>query len=470
VGGAINVAGPATLGNTGIGVPYASESLKVQATGGQFCAYFLGSPSGQSNGLLIDAGIDSNDAGLIIRNKATTATLFKVGGDGAVNVKGSVNAGGKLTVNLNTSPLSTPLPTSVAQFGGPDGSNARVSIEAYGGAPAMDFRAASNTAASPAAVVTDQLIGLFTASGHNGSAFPAGASAAIQFKAGGAWTPSSTPSYVVLRTTPVGSTTPGDALRLGSDASVSAPGTIASTSPTTGTLTVGGGLGVAGNAFFGKPTEVQSADASTSVGGSAGQFTLNLRNPNTTDNNLTGLMFWQGVGQGGPNLSAAIMAQNTNHATGAANLNFYTSGLNQRMQIDASGGVIVGTPTGGSKGAGTINATALYDDNVLLTCFGTQHLKDGKVDLPRWDAESPTGRHTLAHKFVAMLESFDPRDPDQYIARMLRDEALPGMPTPTEWKHSAMSLGELHNRLWLAVELLASAFAGAVKKLEGVQS
>lgn len=274
----------------------------------------------------------------------TTGALTVAGGLG---VAGALNAAGKLTVSLNASPLSTPLPTSVAQFGGPNGSNARLSVEAYGGAPAMDFRAASGTAASPGAVITDQLIGLFTASGHNGSAFPGGASAVIQFKAGGAWTPSSTPSYIVLRTTPVGSITPVDALL-----------------------------------------------------------------------------------------------------------------------IDASGGVVVGAPTGGSKGAGTINATAVYDDNVLLTCMGTQHLKDGKVDLARWDAESPTGRHTLAHEFVAMLESFDPRDPDQYIARMLRDEALPGMPTPVEWKHSAMSLGELHNRLWLAVELLASAFAGAHKKRE----
>jgi hypothetical protein len=90
----------------------------------------------------------------------------------------------------------------------------------------MDFRAASNTAASPGAVITDQLIGLFTASGHNGSAFPAGAAVAIQFKAGGTWTPTSTPAYVVFRTTPVGSTSPADALRLNSDASVTIPGDV----------------------------------------------------------------------------------------------------------------------------------------------------------------------------------------------------------------------------------------------------
>jgi hypothetical protein len=30
---------------------------------------------------------------------------------------------------------------------------------------------------------------------------------------------------------------------------------------------------------------------------------------------------------------------------------------------------VVGSPTGGNKGAGTINATAVYDDNTLLTDY-----------------------------------------------------------------------------------------------------
>ena len=35
--------------------------------------------------------------------------------------------------------------------------------------------------------------------------------------------------------------------------------------------------------------------------------------------------------------------------------------------VTISGGVVIGSPTGGDKGAGTINAQAVYDDNVLLT-------------------------------------------------------------------------------------------------------
>lgn len=47
-------------------------------------------------------------------------------------------------------------------------------------------------------------------------------------------------------------------------------------------------------------------------------------------------------------------------------INFDTNGLT-RAVIGASGGITVGSPTGGNQGAGTINATSVYDDGVLLT-------------------------------------------------------------------------------------------------------
>jgi hypothetical protein len=123
----------------------------------------------------------------------------------------------------------------------------------------------------------------------------------------------------------------------------------------------------------------------------------------------------------------------------------------------------------GAGGTDTANMTVWADVPRLAasdvpTCFGVQHLKHGQVDLAQWDAISPTGRHYLAHQFVEeTLSDFDPRDPEQYIARLLRDEVLPGMPSIDEWKKS--SLDELHNRLSLAVELLASAFVGQAAKV-----
>ncbi len=54
-------------------------------------------------------------------------------------------------------------------------------------------------------------------------------------------------------------------------------------------------------------------------------------------------------------------------------------------------GIQVGAPTGGDKGAGTLNATAVYDDNSLLTCMAMsrEFIESGTVDLDYWDAQVP---------------------------------------------------------------------------------
>ena len=49
----------------------------------------------------------------------------------------------------------------------------------------------------------------------------------------------------------------------------------------------------------------------------------------------------------------------------------------------------VGSPTGGDKGAGTLNATAVYDDNTLLTCYPFDAYLDGTIDDAKWDAKVP---------------------------------------------------------------------------------
>lgn len=121
-------------------------------------------------------------------------------------------------------------------------------------------------------------------------------------------------------------------------------------------------------------------------------------------------------------------------------------------------GIQAGAPTGGDKGVGTVNATAVYDDNVLLTCPALQpeFLNDGRVDLEKWDHLSPVGKHKVAHLFNGLLSAgVDPRDPKKYIKSMIERGALPGMPDITSWEHSGLSTGEMINRLWLAVEMLA---------------
>jgi hypothetical protein len=47
-------------------------------------------------------------------------------------------------------------------------------------------------------------------------------------------------------------------------------------------------------------------------------------------------------------------------------------------------GFVVGGPTGGDKGAGTINAVGVYDDSVLL-CAPVEFMKSGTVNTATWD-------------------------------------------------------------------------------------
>lgn len=138
------------------------------------------------------------------------------------------------------------------------------------------------------------------------------------------------------------------------------------------------------------------------------------------------------------------------------------------MKIAGDGSVTIGAPTGGDKGAGTINAAgSIYVNNSALTCFGIEFLVDGKIDLQKWDGYAASGRHDIAHEFAGMVEAgFDPRDPAQFIDHMKRNRALPGMPSQATWRPADHSLDELQMRSWLSTELLASAFAGHVDQTE----
>lgn len=164
----------------------------------------------------------------------------------------------------------------------------------------------------------------------------------------------------------------------------------------------------------------------------------------------------------------------TNEATARLQALVYgVMGSVASQYFQVNGGFVVGNgalPSGGYKGAGSINAHSVYDDNVLLTCFGIEYLIDGKVDLAKWDGVAPIkgGRrhHTLAHDFVALAERFDPRDYRDYLRYMRETRSMPGMPTFDDWRHGELSIGEMVNRTWLSGELLLSAFSGHVEFVE----
>lgn len=203
--------------------------------------------------------------------------------------------------------------------------------------------------------------------------------------------------------------------------------------------------------------------ANTAGAGAGPVWTLNRAKTGAANDQLGRILFNSRDASGNADTFARITA-NINVATsgsetGGLAFDTVVSGA-VTLQMDIRNGVRVGAPTGGFLGTGTLNAVGVYDDSVLLTCIPLQRefLDDGVVDLAKWHKISPTGHHATAKRFADLIATgFDPREAAQYFAKVRKDGALPGMPTFDEWRHNELSIGELHNRLWLATEMLAVA-------------
>lgn len=89
--------------------------------------------------------------------------------------------------------------------------------------------------------------------------------------------------------------------------------------------------------------------------------------------------------------------------------------------VEIDGGVEVGSPTGGNKGNGTINAEAVYDDNSLLSDFVFED----------------------DYKLVPI---------DSLEIYCKENKSLPTMISEAEWKKEKPPLGVLVNQLWETVE------------------
>lgn len=140
--------------------------------------------------------------------------------------------------------------------------------------------------------------------------------------------------------------------------------------------------------------------------------------------------------------------------------------------IYTTGGWAIGSPTGGDKGAGTLNATAVYDDNTLLTCYVLDAALDGRIDMAKWDEKVPNREipaegeqpasvevriHEDARKFEARLGGkYDPLDIDKYAAHWKEKRHLTSMPNEATFDpEKGMAIGSWVQRLIETVEIQA---------------
>lgn len=159
--------------------------------------------------------------------------------------------------------------------------------------------------------------------------------------------------------------------------------------------------------------------------------------------------------------------------------------LQTALQIRRSdGSVVVGGATGGHKGAGTLNATAVYDDNVLLTCYAIEAELTGKVTKARWDDSAPNreltapnGRKTTEVTTHEAAARFAPRaadmlDPKRYGELWRATGHLAAMPSPAEWEASGkkMPVGGIVQRLWETVEVQAIHIDKLLARIEALEA
>lgn len=134
-----------------------------------------------------------------------------------------------------------------------------------------------------------------------------------------------------------------------------------------------------------------------------------------------------------------------------------TGTLATRMSLNL--GLQVGSPTGGDKGAGTINAVGVYDDNVLLTDYVF---------------DKYAGRE-LQYEDERMQDNADMFNPDaldiNYYSEYWRiNNHLLGMPSQESFYKDTPSTGRMIQRLWETVEVQAVHIHKLNERLKAVEA
>lgn len=115
-------------------------------------------------------------------------------------------------------------------------------------------------------------------------------------------------------------------------------------------------------------------------------------------------------------------------------LYFTTGAGSPRGYVGSTGGLVWGSPTGGDKGAGAINAEAVYDDNSLLTDYVFEAYYTGKP-------------------FEAKHANYTMMSLEQEIEHTQEKYHLSTMVGRKEWEaEGPKSTGQLINQLWETVE------------------
>ncbi|MEO0398458.1 MAG: DUF2793 domain-containing protein [Pseudomonadota bacterium] len=165
---------------------------------------------------------------------------------------------------------------------------------------------------------------------------------------------------------------------------------------------------------------------------------------------------------------------------------------NSSLKMTVEQGLVVGSPAGGDKGAGTINAKAVYDDNALLSCYVFDQAIDGAVDTAKWDAKVPDRKregergldgarlsddvverrvHQPVRRFIAQVGgAYDPLSLDGYARHWKERRHLASLPDESTFDPAVgLSTGDWIQRLVETVEIQAVLIEELNQRVKGAR-
>lgn len=176
-------------------------------------------------------------------------------------------------------------------------------------------------------------------------------------------------------------------------------------------------------------------------------------------------------------------------------IDFVAGGTFQGYFHPTTGGLVLGAPTGAAKGVGTLNATAVYDDNTLLTCMPVEEALGRSSGRQEWDAivgrkhpmidqyeqDKADGWDGTRRGWLALMEARGsvPGLPnkaqlaaqhEKFVAELPHDPTLPDAAPPTQLSDNRMGVGETASRMWLALDYMAVALRDALNKIDELES
>jgi hypothetical protein len=226
------------------------------------------------------------------------------------------------------------------------------------------------------------------------------------------------------------------------------------------------------------------SNADTTFGTGATGANLRLNGAAGTDR----VVYFQTNGSDRMAIDVTTTAESgSNAGSDLAILNYSDAGvfLQAAVQVRRSdGAVLIGAPAGGFKGFGTLNAHAVYDDNVLLTCYAIEAELTGKVTKARWNDSAlnreltqPDGQKTVEVTTHEAAARFAPRaadmlDPKRYGELWRATGHLAAMPSPAEWEAAGkkMAVGDIVQRLWETVEVQAIHIDKLLARIEALEA